>query len=285
MGGYVPLIRKFSKAPIVLKAQNVEYRIWEKLTEHEQNPARKFYLRKATQALRRFESDLLQKVDGVLPLTRTDSETFVQMGCTKPQLVIPMGWDFSGSEPWFRDNAAAEVNAYHLAAMDWQPNEEAMRWFLHDVWPLILRRFPDHAFHCAGRKMPDWVAQGKFDNVRITGEVNKPYEWVSDKNVMIVPLLSGSGIRAKILEAMALGKLVISTPLGADGIEGRDREHFLLASTPAEFAEAYEWAVNHPAERRQVALAGRKLMQERYSMEACAASASRFYQSLMEHRP
>lgn len=126
------------------------------------------------------------------------------------------------------------------------PNQEGLKWFLDEVWqPLLAPKFPTLQFHIGGRSAPKWLKELNMERVVFHGEVPCSRDFLNEHSVMIVPLLSGGGMRAKILEGMALGKVVLSTDIGMEGIHGQDRKHFLLANEPAQWLEAIEYCDQH----------------------------------------
>ena len=135
---------------------------------------------------------------------------------------------------------------FHIGSMNWMPNIEGLEWFFEEVWDKILTSFPDLAFTLAGRGLPENWKQKKWPNVNIAGEVEDAKEFILSQDIMIVPLLSGSGVRIKILEGMALGKVIITTPIGAEGLDVEDGKNILIANTPREFVDMIEKCVNTP---------------------------------------
>ncbi len=110
-------------------------------------------------------------------------------------------------------------SVFHLGSLDWMPNQEGVKWFVESVWPLVLAEQPKATFHIAGRDIPDWVnAYHGKNNVFVAGEVNNAADFMNSKEIMIVPLKSGSGMRVKIIEGFAAHKAIVSTTVGAEGI-------------------------------------------------------------------
>jgi glycosyltransferase involved in cell wall biosynthesis len=181
-------------------------------------------------------------------------------------LVAPFGigakkYTFSGAAP-------EQWNGYHIGAMDWLPNEEAIRWFTQDIWPDLHKTIPEFGFYFAGRNMPEWCMQLQENGLHCIGEVPDADAFIADKKILIVPLRSGGGIRVKILEAMAAGKLVISTGTGMQGIEATDGVHYRKADTKAAFIQGIVWAMAHKTEAMHMAAQGRALVLQQYSKDA-----------------
>ena len=130
--------------------------------------------------------------------------------------------------------------------MNGSPNIEGIEWFLDDVWPLIHEAHPDLEFTVAGHGTPDHLMQRKDANVTFVGTVPDANEFMLDHELMIVPLLSGSGIRVKIVEAMALGRVVITTSVGAEGLSVENGKHLFIADTPEEFLSVINKCIQTP---------------------------------------
>jgi len=244
---YIETIRKYSSAPIVLRSHNVEHEIWQRIAANLPTGAKKAYLNMQVRRLRKYELTQLQFIDGLVTLTTRDEEYFQKAGMKKPSLVSPIGIDVSKyTTPYETDN-------YHelafIGSLDWAPNIEGLDWFLEYVWPLIVKENPEAIFHIAGRN-PSAELQGiKIQNVVIHGEVADAAEYVKSYPIAIVPLLSGGGMRVKILEAMALSRAIVSTGVGAEGI---NTESILLADKPQDFATAVLEILGQPKKIKQL---------------------------------
>jgi glycosyltransferase involved in cell wall biosynthesis len=148
--------------------------------------------------------------------------------------------------------------------MDWIPNREAIQWFLERAWPKIHQSSPEFEFYFAGRKMPDEFKAMNIPGVHCLDEVPSAEDFIADKKILIVPIWTGGGIRVKILEAMAAGKVVITTSSGIKGIEAKAGKHFLLARKPEDFERAVKWCLEHKPEAETMAAKARELVKEKY---------------------
>jgi len=122
--------------------------------------------------------------------------------------------------------------------MNWIPNEEGIKWFLDSVWSKVVNNIGDTKLYLAGREMPQWLTELKLKNIIVVGEVPDAHGFINSKCISIAPLFSGSGIRIKIIESMALGKAVISTSIGAEGINYTNGKNIMIADDASSFAEA-----------------------------------------------
>ena len=228
---YVPTIRKHSNAKIVLRAHNVEHLIWKRMAKSCKNPIKRQYLKHLALALRAYEIDHINDYDSIVCITNDDARFFTAEGCRRKMTAIP----FSITPEPLGNVAVEENSLFHLGSMDWMPNIESIDWFLEKVWPAVHREVPQARFYIAGRKMPRRYIDNPIEGVSAVGEVPDAMYFIGSKQINVVPLLSGSGIRVKIIEAMSAGKTVITTTIGAQGINCENGKHLLIADTPDEF--------------------------------------------------
>lgn len=261
IGQYAPLIRSLSKACLVLREHNVEYRIWEKMAASASGP-KKVYLQLLSKRLKKYEEQLWQKVDMVEAISEEDCAEFRKWN----------GNSFTGGagfelEPYLnKSQQPIRKSLFHLGSMDWLPNQEAVQWLLDDIWPAIHLAFPEWKLFLAGKKMPEsW--KKKDGALQVEGEVESAIDYMAGYEVMLVPLKSGSGIRMKTLEAMALGKTVISTTLGLSGIDFVPGKEVLVANTPEQFVEALRWLENQPELLNTIGEAAREKVKSSYANE------------------
>jgi glycosyltransferase involved in cell wall biosynthesis len=151
-----------------------------------------------------------------------------------------------------------------IGSLDWLPNLEGLEWFIDKIWPEVHAKFPNVKFHIAGRNMPDSVMKLQRPNVVIHGEVDDSNAYLNDHAVSIVPLLSGSGMRAKILQGMALGRTVITTSVGLEGIEARDQQEVLIADPPEAFAKVICDCLSRGSQLEGIGRAAHRLFEQRY---------------------
>jgi glycosyltransferase involved in cell wall biosynthesis len=241
LAGYLPTIKEASKAKVVYRMHNVEAEIWMRLAT-ESRGLKRMYLKNLARRISKYEQTLWSDADLLLPITTTDGDAVKAASISTPQVVSPFGIEVPAENSKL---PPYPLKAYHIGAMDWLPNEEGIRWFLSEVWPKLHEWAPEVTFHFAGRGMPDYFKKDLPEGVYCEGEVADAQAFIADKHVLVVPIRSGSGIRVKILEAMAAGKLVISTEVGMQGIEARSEMHYLSATSAHDFAHLIGWASSH----------------------------------------
>ncbi|MDP4291146.1 MAG: glycosyltransferase family 4 protein, partial [Bacteroidota bacterium] len=277
---YIDLIRQYSSARLVLRAHNVEHLIWQRLAQETTLPLNKWYLKHLAKTLKAYELSILNELDGIAAITTNDEERFRSFGCTKLTGTIPFGISCPQTAP--PSTALKPKTLFHIGAMNWLPNQEGIRWFLRECWPMIHVKFPDVRLVLAGREMPGWMLNTVITGVDIMGEVPDATRFMCDNGIMIVPLFSGSGVRVKIIEAMALGKTVISTSIGMEGIKCRPQRDILIADTPEEFLETVISCHNDPEMARQIGENGRKYILENHLLEKVSGLTNAYYQQLIQ---
>lgn len=231
---YIPTIRRHSKALVAMRAHNVEFEIWQRVCDNVAFRPKRWYLRHLTQQLRRYETARLLDYDLLLAITDRDDANFRQLGFEGKSSVVPIGLDTCSQGPDYRVYHRPPSLSF-IGSLDWAPNLEGLEWFLNNVWPKLHQKYPDLQFHVAGRNMPVSMQKKEGQNVVVHGEVEDAATFVNQHGISIVPLLSGSGMRAKILEAMSLGRTVVTTTVGVEGIEATHGKEVMVADTPDQF--------------------------------------------------
>lgn len=277
---YISLIKRFSTARLVLRAHNVEHLIWFRLAEETTLPLNRWYLNHLAKTLLSYELSVMNTLDGIAAITNDDAERFKGLGCTKLIGTIPFG--ISCPEVIPPKYAFQPKTIFHIGSMNWLPNQEGIRWFLKECWPLVHQKFPEVRLVLAGREMPNWMLRTDMSGVVIRGEVPDAAQFMCENGIMIVPLFSGSGVRVKIIEAMALGKTVITTSIGAEGIMCQHQKNILLADTPTDFVNAIISCYAEPAMAEQIGVNAREYIREYHLLEKVSSITKNFYRQLIQ---
>ncbi|MFK7807451.1 MAG: glycosyltransferase family 4 protein [Saprospiraceae bacterium] len=260
---YLETIRNYSKAKIVMRAHNVEHEIWERITSNTSFLPKRYYLQLLTSRLATYEKGHLNKYDLLLPITKRDLEKKESLGFRQRALVTPIGLnatDYQLNEASYQK----PLSISFIGSLDWMPNVEGLQWFLEKVWPVATKNHPDLVLHLAGRNTPDDLYKLENEQLKIHGEIPDAKAFINDHSLMLVPLLSGSGMRVKILEGMALGKVVLTTTIGLEGIDAIHKENVLIADNPKEFLEALEYCHSNKEKLQSIGKAARQLIVEKY---------------------
>jgi glycosyltransferase involved in cell wall biosynthesis len=289
---YLDTIREHSHAKVVLRAHNIEHLIWSRIAGNTGNPLKQWYLKRLARSLKKYEIETAGKVDGIAAITGKDASEIRRLsaGRLTPEtpdsmsescrkiIDIPFGVDISRYPVPVKE--PDRVTLFTIGAMNWIPNIEGVRWFLEYVWPEVHSQLPGLTYHLAGREMPDWLLRLRMPGVAVEGEVENAIDFISSHSVMIVPLFSGSGIRIKIIEGMALGRTVISTLTGAEGIDYTHGKNILIANAPCEFTDMIVHCVQDRERCLTIGRQARTLIEERYDRDHVIGNLTRFYQDL-----
>jgi glycosyltransferase involved in cell wall biosynthesis len=250
--------------PVVLFAHNVEYRIWQRLCDAERRIWRRALLEVEWRKVRRYESRACARARVTIAVSEADRTLLASLAPAARVESIPTGVDTT----YFAPSSVPERPGYLVftGSMDWYPNEDAVLYFLDAILPSIRREMPDVVLTIAGRNPSARLrAAGERAGARVTGTVEDVRPYVAEAAVYVVPLRVGGGTRLKIFEALAMGKTVVSTSVGAEGLPLTSGEHFLRADDPEDFAGVVVRLLREPDLRRQLGLAGRRLVEARYS--------------------
>ena len=266
---YIPLIRQISKAAVTFHCPNVEHLIWKRMYMNQKNNIfKRWYLKNTYQNMKYFETAHINDFDIVLPATDVDAQYLKrEMKCVKPCKGVPIGFEVAEDLP---EVAVEENSLFHIGSMNWFPNQQGIKWFLNEVWQEVLSVSPNVKLYLAGRQMGSYFTQGSWKNVNAVGEVADSTLFMCSKQIMVVPLLSGSGIRIKILEAMSLSKAVIATTIAAEGIMYTDKVNILIADTPQEFAQAVKKLTQDKEYCTQIGNNAAELIKEKYNINTVA---------------
>lgn len=281
---YIPLIRKFSKAKIVIRQHNVEFKIWERLSRSSQSWVKKQYFKILAKRLKAHELSYLSSYDAILAISENDVQTFKSFSnFPLPIYLHPFSIDMEEEYEPNIEVLEADLKIYHIGAMDWLPNQESVTILLEEIAPRVTQEVAGVTFHIAGRYMSEnWNAYAT-DRVFIYGEVESAEEFERDKQVLIVPLKSGAGVRIKIFQAMAAGKLVITSSIGIEGIDAQDKKEVLIANTLEEYVAAIKWIKEHPTEVKELRVAARNLMKKKYNSSTNFRELITLYEKILGH--
>lgn len=275
---YLGTIRANSKARVIMRAHNIEHEIWERTVSLTKG-LKKLYIRHLAGRIRRMEQNLLNSYDAVLPITSRDEVMLRKFGCRLPSHVVPMGINAGELLP---DHSKLEFpSLFHIGALDWMPNQEGLFWFFENVWGKIISKHPDIKFYLAGRNAPEQFKSLPYPNVIYAGEVDDAYNFIRSKAVMIVPLLSGSGMRIKIIEGMALEKAIVTTSIGTEGIGTTHGNNILISDNPDEFAGLVCMLVEDRNYCLEIGKNARNFVAVNYDNAAITNSLAEFFQKLL----
>ena len=263
----------------ILDQHNVEHEVMYRTYRNEKSLLRKLYNYAEWRKFSRQEIKICRKFDKILTTSARDAQILGAKLPNKPFHVIPNGVD-SHYFTYDRQQKPEANSLLFTGSIDYYPNTEGLLYFLHEIWPLLQQAQPDIKFYIAGKNPPpEIVAFGQADpHVIVTGTVNDMRDYHHKAAVVVVPLRIGGGTRLKILEAMAMSRPVVSTTVGAEGIDHTAEENILLADTPEAFSQAVLTLLADPDLRQKMGQHGRGLIEKQYDWQAIATQLEKIYQ-------
>jgi len=280
MGKYIPAIRKYSHAKIVLRAHNVEFLIWERHLKHETNLLKKWYINLQNKRLKRLELDGLTKTNAVVTITEADKEYSHKIYPKLNAVNCPTGVNLSEYNQGIHSKKENKT-IFYFGSMDWMPNQEAVEWFLKNCWSKIQQLHPECRFIIAGRHMPERFRQLNTKLVKVIENVTDKTAFYSTYDIMLVPLLSGSGLRIKIIEGLSYGKAIISTSVGAEGIPAIPGRDLLIADGTDDFVEAVDLLLKDADKKSELEKNAKNFAAEQLDNKMITSKLVEFYKTLI----
>jgi len=259
--------------PVVLFQHNVEAAIWRRHYEVQQNPAKRQYLYWQWRKMQRFERDICRKVDSVIAVSEADAQMMQRDYGVEKVYDIPTGVDVDFFQP-SKGSSASPNSLVFIGSMDWLPNEDAMRYFIDEILPILRQRIPDVHVTIVGRNPYQSLLERAQPDpaLTVTGRVDDVRPYIDDAVAFIVPIRIGGGTRLKIYEAMAMEKPVISTTVGAEGLPLHDGVHLLIADDPQAFADAIVKVLSNPELAIELGTKAAQLVRKNFGWPGVAAS-------------
>ena len=255
--------------PSVLFEHNVEAEIFERHSRTDEGWIRRRFMGYQAAKMRRFEGWAGRQFTRVVAVSERDKEQYERRyGWTNVDVI-----DTAVDIDYYRPNDCAKQagTVLFVGSLDWLPNVDGLRWFVAEVWPLVRRDHPEARLRLVGRNPTSEIQSlAEHPGVELVGPVPDTRPWLAESEVSIVPLRIGGGTRLKVFEAMAMGLPVVSTPLGAEGLQVQSGEHLLLAEGAEKVAEAVVRLLRSEELRMALGRAARNLVVTRFSSESVA---------------
>lgn len=263
-----PNIPNLSRA--VLFQHNVEAQIWRRHAAHASNFLKRLYFQLQARRMEAFENRVCRTVKRVIAVSAEDARLMQSDYGLPPGHVqaVDTGVDTAFFECPADQQASAKADLVFVGSMDWMPNIDGMVWFVREILPLIHAERPETSVAIVGRKPAPEILALAGDRVHVTGTVDDTRPWLWGSRISIVPLRIGGGTRLKIFESMAALTPVVSTKIGAEGLQVEDGRHISIADQPADFARACCHLLSSPEMRRAMAERAAGLVRQRYSWES-----------------
>lgn len=266
---YISNFKATTSAPVVYRSHNIEHSIWDDLSKETSNPLKRVYLKKLAKSLKKEELKLTKLADFTLSINSTDTKVYRSWGIKNCDTLLP-SVELSNSPQ------ANTGGVYHLGAMDWQPNLDGVNWLVDHVLPLL--KDTDIKIHLAGRNMPGiWNEQAQLV---IDGEVEDARTYIEEKQICLIPVFSGSGVKMKLLEALAAGKAIITTDKGIEGVDLKHNQEVFIANSPQAFADGIIGLSKNPKQVADLSKGAYQWAKENLSKESQKASLDLLYRKL-----
>lgn len=269
-------------APVVLNAHNVEHHLLAARVGVEPRVGARAYLRTQVSRLRNFEAAACRRASAILACSDDDARQLRQMAPATSVHVVPNGVDLQFNQP--DDTSVRPDQMVFVGQMGWFPNRDGVEWFLADILPRILQQRTNARFVLVGKHAGLAVPDALRTHVELAGFVPDVRTPVRESAVYVVPLRAGSGTRLKVLEAMALGKAIVTTHIGAEGIELEPGRDALFADDAEGFAQAVLSVCADKALAARLGAAARLAAERRYGWAAIGKSMLNVYAELLEKR-
>ncbi len=237
--------------PCLLFQHNVESALWRRMAATESHPLRKVVYTVEAVRMSRYERATLSRFHHIIAVSENDRQQMLAMDPACEITVNPTGVDIQQFQV-VPPSSATPPRIVFTGSMDWEPNIDAMEYFCAQIWPRILAEFPDAIFQIVGRTPLGRVQRLASKSVQVTGTVPSVTDYLRDATVVVVPLRIGGGTRLKIYEAMAMGKALVSTSIGAEGLSFQNGRDLMLADDASSFAEAILLLLRDGQVRRRV---------------------------------
>jgi sugar transferase (PEP-CTERM/EpsH1 system associated) len=261
--------------PTLLFEHNVEAMIWQRHAEQQTNAAKRLYLREQWRKMRRYERRACHKFDAVVAVSREDAAHIEQQYGVDRVYDVPTGVDIDYFSP--QPSPIEPHSLVFVGSMDWLPNEDGIVYFAEEVLPRVAAQLPDVRLKVVGRNPTPRVRElaRRHPRITVTGRVSDVRPYVAGAAACVVPLRIGGGTRLKIFEAMAMGKPVISTAIGAEGLPVGNGTELLIADDPDAFSQAVVRILTDGTLRQRVGQTARAAVCERFSWKAATAAFAR----------
>ena len=276
---YLKIIRQYSDARIILRSHNIEHLIWERIALSEKNLFKKLYLKIQTRRFKKYELSVINSFDGIASITNTDAAYFKKNNCKTPTITIPFGVDKTDND--FTYIKREYPSLFFLGTLNWIPNTDGLKWFIDNVWNALSEAYPDLRFYIAGRHTPQWLKKLNKKRIFVLGEVEDALSFMHSKSIMVIPLFSGSGMRVKIIEGMYASDAIVSTSIGAEGIDYINGENILITDTAYEFIKAIQLCIEDKSYCEKLGKEARNLVLTKYLNDEIIKKLIGFYDEII----
>ncbi|MBI4417778.1 MAG: glycosyltransferase [Ignavibacteriales bacterium] len=271
-------VKKWFGIPVILRLHNLESSNLRTYVPFHPNPLARSFLKLELRKLIDYERSVFGLFDRVLPVSHDDEQDLLMIAPGARTVVIPVGVDTDYFRPVPTQEDPGSI--LWLGSLQWLPNRDSLFWFYREILPILVKALPSVIVRVAGSVSADVRKKFVHPNLTFLGEVDDIRPLAAASQVCVVPLRAGSGIRMKILEFFAMGKAVVSTTVGAKGLDVAPGVHLLCADDPSAFADRVIHLLKVPGDRARYGKAGRNLVESRYSWDTVTDGFERVYEKL-----
>ncbi|HOJ17068.1 MAG TPA: glycosyltransferase family 4 protein [Ignavibacteriaceae bacterium] len=281
MAWIVDDIRELTNAPIVLREHNVETNIMKRFSEKESNILLRWYSARQAKKLENYEVKYCRKFNKCIMITSVDEQQIRQLDSRIDTTTIEAGIDEHLLN--YRKKEVIPKSLFHIGSLDWYPNKDGLEWFLNSVMPSLSEQIPEIKLFIYGSGAEKLKIDSKVkDNIEICGFVSNLAQNILNKELMIVPLRIGSGIRLKILEMLAMGCNILTTEIGKEGINAENKKHLLIGNSAEEFKSIIIDYLNGKYDKELISNNAKDLIRESYTWPIIAKRFENEYMKIIE---
>lgn len=278
--GLAEYVKYYFNIKKALDHHNIESCMMLRRAKREKNPLKKFYFYLEGLKLQRYEAKVCHMFDINLVVSKADRKRLLKIAPNAKVEIIPNGVDTK----YFKPEKSKHIphTLLFTGTLNFYPNEDAVLYFFYNIWPLLKKIYPDLTFIIAGKSPTLRIKEitKRDPNIKLTGYVEDIRPYMEQAEVYICPIRDGGGTKLKLLEAMAMKKAIVTTSIGAEGLDVVNNKHLLIADNPKDFAIKVLLVLNNPELRKQLGENARKLVEERYCWDIIGEKLNQIYEEL-----
>ncbi|MEO8231386.1 MAG: glycosyltransferase family 4 protein [Ignavibacteriota bacterium] len=280
MAWAIDLIKKNCNVPVILREHNLEMKIMQRYYGQQSNLFLKLYSYIQFKKFLSYEPTICKKFDCCLMVTFEDEKSLLNLNPDIKTKVIPIGVDENLFN--FKDSNTLPFSLFHIGTLDWQPNFDSLLWFWNEVFPSIVAKYPNSKLFVYSKGVERLkVPKSLKDNIILKGYVKDIWEEIKDKQILIVPLRAGGGMRVKIIEMLAAGQLIVTTSIGKEGIDVVNGQHLLIANSAEEFTDRIISFFKNEYEKTMFSRNAKELIRAKYTWSKIAEEFENIYIDLI----
>ncbi len=269
---FLKVVQENHQGPLILRQHNAENKIWDRLSKSSKG-LKKRYISALARQLKKEEEMALPHFNAIIGISQEDTDYFQRFN--KNAAYISVAQEQYTPIPVIKPHALC-----HIGSMEWQPNIQAVEWFLDAIWDEVRRLNPKAEFHIAGKSLDKKDPRFKKPNVINHGEVSDSNEFLRNNGVLVIPLQSASGVRMKALEAMAHGIPIISTQIGVSGLAVEHGKEVWLGDSPEEMIQGVQQLLNGSEEALRMGKNGWDYVNQNFSIQALSQKWDALYSEI-----